>query len=107
MGRLATDERGGTTAAISTPATVMNIDVGQHEHSDARRLRATGRGEPRFFIRLGTPALGPARQQPAAAPEHLPRRLDLHPGGRDLAPTLRDERSRDRFGLTSLIGHDR
>ena len=50
-------------------------------------------------------ALGPACQQPAAAPEHLPRRFDLHPSGRDLAATLLDNRARERFGRNRLIGH--
>jgi hypothetical protein len=52
-------------------------------------------------------ALGPSRQQPTGATEHLPRRLDLHPGGRDIATTLRDQRACDGFGGNSLISHDR
>ena len=71
------------------------------EHSEARRLRASGRIEACGFARVGRLELfRPLRQHPAAPLKNFSCSLDMHSGGGDLTATLRDDLRHNRLDGT-------
>ena len=77
------------------------------EHSEARRLRASGRIEACGFARVGRLELfRPLRQHPAAPLKNFSCSLDMHSGGGDLTATLRDDLRHDHLDGTRLIDHE-
>jgi hypothetical protein len=101
----ATHDR-GPAEANTAPAVNPFFRLHHYECAQARRLRTSAGRKACVLPRLVHPGLPkPPRQQPAAAREHFVRRVDLHPGSRDLTPTLLDERTCDRLDRMGLLLH--